>query len=575
MVKMNDDGHRQRVALSRPWLIALCVLIGVTLSIEFFFDLRKQPVLARLAYFLDFVLIVSFFIIVVRKIFARKVKLLEFVRQEKTDLVFAILVISFIAMPRVAAGLIIVRFLIARFVRVLESSLGTRLLAELNLRPSQTLALSFIGLIAAGTILLTFPAATTDGKGASFINALFTMTSASCVAGLSVHDIGAYFSRFGQAVIMFGMQVGGLGIMFLSAAFAVMVGGAVPGTRQRGLREALDVSTPEGLKSLVRAVAYTTMLVEFFGCIGLFITTKDQIPMASDRLWWSVFHAISAFCSAGLPLSPTSLNGFVNDPIVCLIFLLMIYAGGIGFFVISDLSDAEVWRVKKPRAIWGRLQTQTKVVLTANLILDIMGTLLFLFFEYDGALRSLDVGKKIFASYFHAVSLRSAGFSLVPLGQMASATIIFCVVFMFIGASPGSTGGGIKNTTAAVSIMALRAMLRGREDVEMFGRRLDSSVISRSLSIVIVAAMVVAVFLTLLLSTQEIPFEKLLFETVAAFGTAGLSIDTTELLNNTGKVLVAILMYVGRIGPLTLALAIGERNLSQNYRLPKGSIAVG
>jgi trk system potassium uptake protein TrkH len=573
MVKKTVEGTRG--ILTRPWLVMLWLLILATLSLEFFIDLKRQPVLAGVSFVLDIILIVSYFTIVMRKIFARRVRLTELIRQDKADLVYFILVMSFIAFPRVAAGLIIVRCLIALFMRVLEGSLGTKVLAELNLRPSQTLALSFIGLIAAGTALLTFPAATTDGKGATFINALFTMTSASCVAGLTVHNIGTDFSRFGQAVIMFGMQAGGLGIMFLSAAFAAMVGGSVAGTRKLGYYAALDASTPEGLKSLVRAIAYTTMLTEFLGTIGLFIAMRPVIPVTSERLWWSVFHAISAFCSAGLSLSPLSLNAFVNDIPVCLVFLLMIYAGGIGFFVIADLTDAEVWRVKRPRALWGRLQMQTKVVLTTVLILDILGTLLFLFFEYDGALRGLDVTKKIFASFFHAVSLRSAGFTLVPLGEIAGATVIFCVAFMFIGASPGSAGGGIKNTTAAVSIMALRAMLRGRKDVELFGRRIDSSVISRSLSIVIVAAMIVAVFLTMLLATQEISFEKLLFEAVAAFGTAGMSMNTTELLDNTGKFLVIILMYVGRIGPLTLALAIGERASSPNYRLPKGSIAVG
>ncbi len=243
--------------------------------------------------------------------------------------------------------------------------------------------------------------------------------------------------------------------------------------------------------------------------------------------------------------------------------------------MIADLTDARVWRVKKPRAVWNRLQIQTKVVLTTILIMDILGTLLFLFFEYDGALRGLNVGTKIFTSYFQAVSLRSAGFSLVDIGGIAGSTVIFCIAFMFIGASPGSTGGGIKNTTAAVSIMALRAMLRGREDVELFGRRVDPSVISRSLSIMIVSATVVAIFATLLLATQELRFENLLYEAVSAFGTAGMSMDTTGSLDNTGKIILVVLMYIGRIGPLTLALAIGERKLSQNYRRPLGSIAVG
>lgn len=571
----HEEGPSSRITMTRPWFITLAILVLVTLFLEFFFDLRKHPLLYLVVSLLDLALLMSFFYIVWQKIRQRKSGILDLIRAHKGDVAYVILVLSCSFLPRIAAGLVMVRFVIGMLMRLLESKLGNKLLSYLNLRPSQTLALSFIGLIGAGTILLTFPAATTDGKGATFINALFTMTSASCVAGLIVHDIGEYFTGFGQAVIVFGMQAGGLGIMFLSAAFAVMVGGAAAGGRQKGFREVLDVTTPDGLKSLIRGVTGTTVMMEFFGVVSLFFLTADEVPKASDRLWWSVFHTVSAFCNAGVPLSPASLTMFVDDTLVCIVFMILITSGGIGFFVMSDLRDPEVWRVKKPLAVWGRLQMQTKVVLVANLILDILGTLLFLFFEYDGALRGLAAENKIVASLFHAVSLRSAGFNIVPLGGIAGATVIFSIAFMFIGASPGSCGGGIKTTTAAVSVMALRTMLRGREDVELFGRKIESSVVSRSLSIVLVAAMIVAIFLTLLLATQEIRFENLFFETVSAFGTVGLSMDTTGLLNNTGKILIVFVMYIGRIGPLTLALAIGERKVSQKYQLPKGSIAVG
>jgi trk system potassium uptake protein TrkH len=573
--RLYDSTDIKKSAIKKIFYAFLGILTVLIFLLEFFYDLKKELLFYRIVIGLDVVLLIIFFLMVLQKIYQNRTRIFDLISEEKSDVVYAILILIFLHMPRLAAGLVMVRLLIAVLMRGLESQLGTKLLAGLNLRPSQTLALSFIGLIATGTILLVFPAATTDGHGATFLNALFTMTSASCVSGLTVYNIGADFTRFGQAVILFGIQAGGLGIMVLSAAFVVLVGGALPFRHQAGLREVLDVSTPEGLKKLIRAVCVTTIVTEFIGALLLFFLWRDHLPYTSERLWWSVFHAVSAFCNAGMSLSPISLIPFVNDLAICFVFMILITIGGVGFFVILDFTNPDVWSVKKTKAIWNRLQIQTKVVIIATILLNCLGMLLFLFFEYDGALKGLAVDKKIAASLFYAVSLRSAGFTVVPLGDLAASTIIFGIAFMFIGASPGSTGGGIKITTAAVSVMALRAMLRGRDEVELLGRRMPPSVVNRSLSIVIVAGIIIAVFLISLVATQDIEFEKLFFETVSAFGTVGLSIDTTNLLNDTGKVLIIFVMYIGRIGPLTLAIAIGQRKIAQGYQLPKGRIAVG
>lgn len=564
-----------RPVLRRPLFVLLSGLTFLILAFEFFYDLKKETLLIKVVVGLDVALLITFFAIVSVRIYKNRARIVDLLTSEKADIAYVVLILAVSFMPRVAAGLVIVRLLIVLLMKSLETQYGAKVLANLNLRPSQTLALGFIGLIAVGTILLTFPAATTDGRGAPLLNALFTMTSASCVSGLAIYHIGLEFTRFGQTVILFGIQAGGLGIMVLSAAFAVLVGGNIPSRRQVGLREVLDISTPEGLRTLIRAVTATTIITEFIGALCLFFLWHDYLPNAAERLWWSIFHAISAFCNAGISLSKISLVPFVNDPGICFVFMVLITVGGIGFFVISDLLNPEVWVVKKPKAVWDRLQIQTKVVLVSTILLDSMGMLLFLFFEYDGALQGLSADKKIIAALFHAVSLRSAGFHVVPLAHLAAPTIIVSIAFMFIGASPGSTGGGIKTTTTAVSVMALRAMLRGREEVELLGRRMPPSIVSRSLSIVLVAVLVIAVFLTLLLATQDIKFEKLFFEVVSAFATVGLTLDATASLNDTGKILIILLMYVGRIGPLTLALAVGERKLPQGYRLPKGRIAVG
>lgn len=561
--------------LNKILLLCSFFCTGLILFIEFSYDVKREALLSRLVLGLDIALLICFYLVVFLRVYKNRGQLTILMRLHKADTAYLLLTTAFLVMPRLAAGLVIGRLMITILTRLLETKVGTRFLSELNLRPSQTLALGFVGLIGVGTLLLTLPAATVDGHGVSFVNALFTITSASCVAGLTVFDVGSYLSHFGQAVVLIGMQVGGLGIMVLSAAFAVLVGGNIPSRKQVGLSEVLDVGTSEGLKRLIRSVTATTVVMELSGAMALFFMLQDEIPKAGDRLWWSVFHAVSAFCNCGISLSPYSLTPLLNIPLACFVILTLITIGGIGFFVISDLTSADVWRIKKPRAIWNRLEIQTRVVIVATIFLQILGMLLFLFFEYDGALYGLSIDKKVLASLFHSINLRSAGFFVVPMGVIAAPTVLFSIAFMFIGAAPGSTGGGIKTTTAAVSIVALRAMLRGRDDVDLFGRHIPPSIVNRSLSIVMVAAMVILIFLTMLLATQNIPFERLFFEIVSAFGTVGLSMDSTGLLNDTGKILIICVMYVGRIGPLTLALAIGQRASAQGYTLPKGRIAVG
>jgi trk system potassium uptake protein TrkH len=564
--------HKVIKSASMLFLIILCFAV---FGLELIFDMRKNLFWYRIVIGFDIALICAYFYLVMSQVYIYRHGFFELLKKEKADCAYFVLVCFVLPMPRIAAALIIIRLALNYFMKWLSTPLGIRVVGVLNLKPSQTLALSFIANISVGTILLTMPAATIDGHGASFINALFTMTSANCVAGLSVLDIGNYFTRFGQAIILYGMQAGGLGIMVMAAAFAVFMGGVISSRRQAGMSEALDVSTPEGFKSLIKSVATITITAEFIGALALFIFCRDEVPGFENRLWWSIFHSISAFCNAGLGLFPDSFMAFVNNPAACLIIILLITSGGVGFFVISDLTNSDVWAIKKPKAVWDRLQIQTRVVLVAYVILDIFGMLLFLFFEYDGALHGLAVSSKIMASLFHTVSLRSAGFNIVPTMLFSTPTILIGVAYMFIGSAPGSTGGGIKVTTAAISIVALRAMIRGRSDVEIMGRRIPPAIVNRSLAILMVSMMVITVFLTLLLATQDLKFENLLFETVSAFGTVGLSLDTTSLLNNWGKVLIICVMYIGRIGPLTLALVIGGKKMAPGYQLPQGSMAVG
>lgn len=558
--------------VGRVLILALALAI---LVLEFSFDLHNNIRALRVAIALDIVLMLWYFLSIFFITRRLNQKTLEIIRGRKAEVAYFLLILLSSFIPRLAAGFIIARILAHLVMRILGSAAGNRIAAAMNLKPSQTVALSFVGIIAIGTILLTFPAATTNGQGASFIEALFTMTSAACVSGLSVLNLSTDLTRFGQGIVLLGMQVGGLGIMVLSASFAVLVGGNIPSRKQAGLKEMLDISSSMGLKSIISSVTASTVVFEIIGAVVLFFLWAGEFNTIGEGIWWSIFHSVSAFCNAGLSLFPDGLERFRDDFHVIWVFMLLITVGGLGFHAIFDLTSADIWEVKRPKAVWDRLQMQTKVIIAATLILNAIGMLLFLYFEFNGVLSGLSIASKINVSLFQAVSLRSAGFSAVVLDTISPPTILFCIAFMFIGAGPGSTGGGIKITTAAVSLMALRAMLRGRDEVELFGRTIPPSIVSRSLSIMMVSAMIVGAFLTLLLATQPVPFENLFFETVSAFGTVGLSLNTSTELNSFGKMIIIFVMYVGRIGPLTLALAVGQRKFAQGFKLPQGSIAVG
>jgi trk system potassium uptake protein TrkH len=572
----NDEGQ-SKLSVALFWLMraAAYVLAVLILTLEFCFDVAVEPTFYRVVVSLDMILVLGFLLELAWRIYASRAHWLRFIADERIDVLVAFIALLLLHQPRIAAVVVIAR-LVARFLdMVLETQLAKKAIHAANLHPSQTLALSFVGLILFGTILLLFPAATVNGRGMPFFDALFTMTSAACVVGLSVVDFTSHFTFFGQAVILVAIQLGGLGIMLLSVAFAVLVGGYVPSRREAGYKEMFDVTQVEGLKALVASVAATTLVAEGIGVLVLFFLWRDDIPFVSERLWWAVFHSISAFCNAGFSLSPNSLHRFADSPGVLAVVMLLMTVGGLGFFVVRDLMNANVWKVFQPMAIWRRLHVQTKVVLLATLVLDLGGMLIFLFLEFDGVLREFAPAAKVYAAFFQSVAPRTSGFSIVSVSDLGPATAFFVMILMFIGASPGSTGGGVKTTTAAVALAALRAMFLARDDVELMGRRVPDSTVSRSLSIIIVSAIVLAVALMGLVATQAAPFEHLMFEAVSAFSTVGLSMNTTGRLSEGGKILIICLMYIGRIGPLTMALAVGGRRLRKGFQYPEERIAVG
>ncbi|MFZ9887078.1 MAG: potassium transporter TrkG, partial [Myxococcota bacterium] len=392
----------------------------------------------------------------------------------RADVMFGgfVLTLLLVSSASVAGPLVILRGLAGGTVRWLGTVAGDRAARRARMRPPQTAAVGFAVLIAAGTLLLGSPPATRDGEGLAFLEALFTMTSAVTVTGLAVVPAATTLSFFGQAVVLGAMQIGAIGIMVLGAALVFALGGRLPQRREGGLRVLLEVRTGETLSRLIGAVTTTTIVAEASGTLCLYglwwlgaLPLPEEYDDAAGALWWAVFHAVSAFCNAGFSLSEHSLEDFVGNPLVCAVFAMLITVGGLGFAVLSDLAHEQRPFWSQPRWTWRRLQLQTRLVLSMTLLLDGVGFLAVLFLEFDEALAGHPLGTKLWAALFQSVSLRTAGFNTIPLEGILPSTTVLMVAWMFIGAGPGGTGGGVKVTTTATVIFAVRAMLRSRDDV--------------------------------------------------------------------------------------------------------------
>lgn len=450
--------------------------------------------------------------------------------------------------------------------------------------PAKVMVLSFAGIIFLGGVLLTFPRATTDGHGAGIVDAMFTSTSATCVTGLATLNTIAdqladlsrqSFSPFGQVVILMLAQIGGLGIMTISAATVVIAGGRL-GLRRTGLMQSLlDEESTATLRAAVRQILVMTFTVEAIGAVMLFVRFDSADIDTGTALWRAVFTSISAFCNAGFSVFGDSLTTFVGDTWVNGVVAGLIIVGGLGFATVVTLTARRTWRAG-PVGAWRRLPLHSRLVVVTTLALIGFGTVSWFFFEYDHSLAGLSVHDKVVASFFQSVSLRTAGFNTVDVGTISRVTLIFSCILMFIGASPGSTGGGVKTTTFAVLLMSIRASIRSQANIEVGRRSISHAVVNRAVSIVVIALLVAVLGLVLLLITQpDLPFDQLLFEVVSALGTVGLSMGATPHLDDVGKFIIIVVMFIGRVGPLTIALAVGSRQTAGRIRYPEGRVIVG
>jgi trk system potassium uptake protein TrkH len=443
--------------------------------------------------------------------------------------------------------------------------------------PARVSVFGFAALIAAGSALLMIPAASKVGS-LKFVDALFTSVSASCVTGLVVVDTGSAFSTFGQLIVLGLIQVGGLGIMTMSTLF-LLLGGRRPSLAGRVVIQ--DTFTGSGELSapdIIREVILFTFVIEGVGGLLMFFRFLPGRPV-TEALYFSVFHAISAFCNAGFSLFPESFAAYREDWIMNLDICFLIISGGIGFLVLSELKRKFPFK----RRSWSRLSLHSKLVLSATSILLIVGSFSIIAMEWNNTLAPLSIPGRFLAGFFQAVTARTAGFNTLPIGEMANETLFALILLMFIGASPGSCGGGVKTSTLASLVVMGVSRLGGRQRPQIFHRTISQASIGKAISVVLISTIVVVLATMAVLMTElgETPhltsrgkFLELFFEVVSAFGTVGLSTGVTASLSTAGKLALCAVMFVGRLGPLVIAMAV-SRSTSLRYYYAEEEIMSG
>ncbi len=441
----------------------------------------------------------------------------------------------------------------------------------LRLTYTRIIALSFFGIILAGSVLLTLPAAARSLTATPYINALYTAVSATCVTGLVTYDTFTHWSVFGQVVILCLIQIGGLGFMTIVTMLAMILGKNIGLHERRLLMESAGTLQIGGVVRLLRRIAAGTILFESIGAILLALRFCPKMGLL-EGIYNAVFHSVSAFCNAGFDLMGkyqqySSFTLMRDDVLVNVTLMFLIIMGGLGFIVWNDMFTC--------RHHLQKYRLHSKLVLFVTAMLIFGGTILFFLFENHHSLSGMGMGEKIVASLFGAVTPRTAGFNTVDFQNMSDSGALLTMILMLIGGSPGSTAGGIKTTTFAVLIIGTFASARQDRTIHVWKRRLEEDVILRASAVFIVYVTGILVSTMLICAMQPLPLKAVLFETISAAGTVGLSAGVTQAANPVAKVLLMILMYGGRVGGLSLALALAERRTRVPIDRPVEKILIG
>ena len=437
--------------------------------------------------------------------------------------------------------------------------------------PARLVLISFLLVIFSGMLLLMLPAATVDGAGLGLVDALFMATSAVCVTGLTVVDTATHLTTFGQSVILVLIQLGGIGIITFATFVVMFLSGGVTLVGRKALKEVISGHDIDTISKTIKHIILLTFSIEFIGFIGYFISWAEMIPDTGERAWFSLFHAVSAFCNAGFTLFTDSFTDPVNAtnlPMNITTMLLIVF-GGLGFTTIW-----EVFNRMTGKSHSKQFSIHSIIVFRMTVLLISAGTILILALEWNGLLATYSFGEKLLFSMFQSITARTAGFNTLDIGALSAGVTLIMIVLMSIGASPSSTAGGLKTTTIYVLFKSVMANVIGSRTIEISNRTVPNSVVFRALTSVFLATFVLISGSIILTITEDFPFIDILFEQVSAFMTVGLSRGITSSLSDSGKSILILSMFMGRVGMLTVAVAFAKKVLTRNYKYPEESVMV-
>lgn len=431
----------------------------------------------------------------------------------------------------------------------------------------QVILLGFAGVILLGALLLMLPISSAERVVTPFNEALFTSTSAVCVTGLIVKDTGSYWSAFGQAVIITLIQIGGLGVVTIAASFSMLAGRRISLMQRSTMQDAISAPKVGGIVKLTKFIITGTFIIEAVGAVSMMpVFCKN---FGAKGIWMSIFHSISAFCNAGFDILGTegnqfcSLTSYTSNSVINITVMLLIVIGGIGFLTWDDIYNNK-FKIKKYRM-------QSKIILVTSLILILLPAIYFFFFDYS----DYSIGKRLLASLFQSVTTRTAGFNTTDLTKLTRPSQAIMIFLMLVGGSPGSTAGGLKTTTIAVLILNAFACFKRKENVCAFGRRIDDSVIKNAATIVMMYITLFFIGGVAICTIEKLPLVASLFETASAIGTVGLTLGLTPKLSLASQIILIVLMYLGRVGGLTLIYATLSGKKQINAKMPLDKITVG
>lgn len=436
---------------------------------------------------------------------------------------------------------------------------------KISLSTTQIILLSFLAVILLGSILLALPISSGSGEPIPYLDALFTATTATCVTGLVTLSVASTWSAFGQAVILILIQIGGLGIITVMSGVMILINKKMGIGDRLLIQDAFNLNTMSGLGEFVKKVLVGTLIIEGLGALAYSLVF---IPEFGARgIWISVFTAISAFCNAGIDIiGDSSLCAYATDPLINAVSSILIILGGLGYIVWWDLIRVFSLRSARNGKILSRLTLHSKIAISMTLMLILSGGLLIFILEYSNpqTIGNMPLLDKICVSLFQSVTTRTAGFASVPQENLTNASALVSLLLMLIGGSPVGTAGGIKTVTVAVLVCSAISTIKNKSSATLFGRRISDESIKKAVAVLMTFTVICAASTLLLMGTNDVEFLDAVYEVVSATATVGLSRNLTPNLNAIGKLIIIVTMYFGRVGPISLAVALGSKNVSQN-----------